>query len=282
MKPRRPLLALAILGLAAISRAARAGDPRRRRRDQTGHDAGERKGDPRGHEQGVAGWLRPAQGPILLARAVMARGDGGLAYVMLAGAGAEAFAKEQGISLVDPAYFRTEERWQQLQKALKRDAAGKPHADGGTAGHFGTVGAVALDAQGHLAAGTSTGGMNDKRWDRIGDSPIIGAGTCANSGCAVPSIGWGEYYIRTVAAVAICMRVTQMRVPDQAGRRRGDQPGDPLDGRQRRRRACPGPGRLNPPAPAFRAPGACSACVAGCGGACRGGGRFRRCCRRIR
>ncbi|MEO8809210.1 MAG: isoaspartyl peptidase/L-asparaginase, partial [Rhodanobacter sp.] len=102
--------------------------------------------------------------PILLARAVMDKSP----YVMLSGAGAEAFAKEQGIDLVDPAYFRTDQRWQQLQKALKEDAARQPHADEETARHFGTVGAVALDAQGHLAAGTSTGGMNDKRWGRIG------------------------------------------------------------------------------------------------------------------
>jgi beta-aspartyl-peptidase (threonine type) len=100
-----------------------------------------------------------------------------------------------------------------LQKALKEDAAKQPHADVETAKHFGTVGAVALDAQGHLAAGTSTGGMTDKRWGRIGDSPVIGAGTYANSGCAVSGTGWGEFYLRTVAAHEICMKVTQMRVP---------------------------------------------------------------------
>lgn len=153
--------------------------------------------------------VQRVKNPILLARAVMEHSP----HVMLAGIGAEEFAKEQGITLVDPAYFRTEERWQQLQKALKEDAAKQPHADVGTAKHFGTVGAVALDVQGHLAAGTSTGGMTDKRWGRIGDSPIIGAGTYANSGCAVSGTGWGEYYIRTVAAHEICMKVTQMRVP---------------------------------------------------------------------
>ncbi|HEY1588698.1 MAG TPA: isoaspartyl peptidase/L-asparaginase, partial [Rhodanobacter sp.] len=146
---------------------------------------------------------------ILLARAVMEHSP----HVMLAGEGAEEFAKEQGITLVDPSYFRTEERWQQLQKALKEDAAKQSHADVETARHFGTVGAVALDADDHLAAGTSTGGMTDKRWGRIGDSPIIGAGTYANSGCAVSGTGWGEYYIRTVAAHEVCMMVTQMRVP---------------------------------------------------------------------
>ena len=153
--------------------------------------------------------VQRVKNPILLARAVMEHSP----HVMLAGTGAEEFAKEQGITLVDPSYFRTEERWQQLQKALKEDAAKQPHADVETAKHFGTVGAVALDAEGHLAAGTSTGGMTDKRWSRIGDSPIIGAGTYANSGCAVSGTGWGEYYIRTVAAHEICMMVTQMRVP---------------------------------------------------------------------
>jgi len=156
----------------------------------------------------VAG-VRRIKNPILLARAVMEKTP----YVMLSGDGAEAFAQSIGMPLVDPSYFRTEERWQQLQKALKEDAAKQPHADVETAKHFGTVGAVALDAQGHLAAGTSTGGMTDKRWGRIGDSPIIGAGTYANSGCAVSATGWGEFYIRTVAAHEICMKVTQMRVP---------------------------------------------------------------------
>jgi beta-aspartyl-peptidase (threonine type) len=158
---------------------------------------------------GAVADVQRVKNPIQLARAVMEQSP----HVMLAGAGAEAFAKSVGIVLVDPAYFRTEERWQQLQKALKEDAAKQPHADVETAKHFGTVGAVALDAQGHLAAGTSTGGMTDKRWGRIGDSPIIGAGTYANSGCAVSGTGWGEFYIRTVAAHAICMQVTEMRVP---------------------------------------------------------------------
>jgi beta-aspartyl-peptidase (threonine type) len=156
----------------------------------------------------IAGVHR-VKNPILLARAVMDKSP----HVMLIGDGAEQFAKEAGITMVDPSYFRTEERWQQLQRALKEDKAAKPHADEETAKHFGTVGAVALDSFGHLAAGTSTGGMNDKRYGRVGDSPLIGAGTYANSGCAVSGTGWGEFYIRTVAAHEICMRVTQMRVP---------------------------------------------------------------------
>ena len=158
---------------------------------------------------GAVAGVQRVKNPILLARAVMEHSP----HVMLSGAGAEEFAKEQGIALVDPSYFRTDARWQQLQKALKEDAAKQPHADVETAKHFGTVGAVALDAQGHLAAGTSTGGMTDKRWGRIGDSPIIGAGTYANEGCAVSGTGWGEFYIRAVAAHSICMKVTQIRVP---------------------------------------------------------------------
>ncbi len=160
-------------------------------------------------EAGAIAGVHRVKNPILLARAVMEKSQ----HVMLVGDGAEEFAKSVGVELVDPAYFRTEERWQQLQKALKEDADHAKHSDVETAKHFGTAGAVALDAQGHLAAGTSTGGMTDKRWGRVGDSPIIGAGTYANSGCAVSGTGWGEYYIRTVAAHEICMRVTQMRVP---------------------------------------------------------------------
>jgi len=158
---------------------------------------------------GAVAGVHRIKNPILLARAVMQKSP----HVMLIGEGAEQFAQEIGMPLVDPGYFRTEERWQQLQKALKEDKLRKPHADEETAKHFGTVGAVALDASGHLAAGTSTGGITDKRYGRVGDSPIIGAGTYANSGCAVSGTGWGEFYMRTVAAHEICMRVTQMRVP---------------------------------------------------------------------
>ena len=156
----------------------------------------------------IAGVHR-VKNPILLARAVMEKSQ----HVMMVGDGAEAFAKQEGIVLVDPAYFRTEERWQQLQKALKEDANDEKHSDVETAKHFGTVGAVALDAQGHLAAGTSTGGMTDKRWGRVGDSPIIGAGTYANAHCAVSATGWGEYYIRATAAHDICARVEYAKQP---------------------------------------------------------------------
>jgi beta-aspartyl-peptidase (threonine type) len=156
---------------------------------------------------GVANVHR-VKNPILLARAVMEHSP----HVLMFGDGAEEFAKTRGTALVDPSYFRTEKRWQDLQDALKKDAAGQ-HADAEKEGHFGTVGAVALDKAGHLAAGTSTGGMTDKRFGRVGDSPIIGAGTYANAGCAVSGTGWGEFYLRTVAAHEICMRVTEMHQP---------------------------------------------------------------------
>jgi beta-aspartyl-peptidase (threonine type) len=145
--------------------------------------------------------------PILLARAVMEKSP----HVMLIGDGAEQFAESVGIELVDPKYFYTEERWQQLQRALREEQ--EKTADPKKAPHHGTVGAVALDSQGHLAAGTSTGGMTNKRFGRVGDSPIIGAGTYANAKCAVSATGWGEYYIRANAAHDICARVEYRGTP---------------------------------------------------------------------
>lgn len=163
---------------------------------------------------GAVAGVHTVKNPILLARAVMEKSE----HVMMVGQGAEIFAKEQGVTLVDPAYFRTEKRWQQLQKALKEEASGQAHTDLETAKHFGTVGAVALDRQGHLAAGTSTGGMTNKRYGRVGDSPIIGAGTYADAGCAVSGTGWGEFYIRAAAAHDICARMAYLKeTPQQAG-----------------------------------------------------------------
>ncbi len=124
--------------------------------------------------------VHKVKNPILLARAVMEKSQ----HVMLVGDGAEAFAESIGMTLVDPKYFYTQERWQQLQDALKAEQAEK--VDPAKAPHHGTVGAVALDKAGHLAAGTSTGGMTNKRYGRVGDSPIIGAGTYANAKCTCP------------------------------------------------------------------------------------------------
>ena len=164
-----------------------------------------------GHDgrAGAVAGVQRVRNPILLARAVMEHSP----HVMLVGEGAEAFARHRGIEQVDPAYFRTERRWEQLQRALRADAADGADAGAGLGDrgdeppYFGTVGAVALDATGRLAAGTSTGGMTNKRWGRVGDAPIIGAGTWADAGCAVSGTGWGEFYIRTVAAHEICARV---------------------------------------------------------------------------
>ncbi|AMU91038.1 peptidase T [Sphingopyxis macrogoltabida] len=146
----------------------------------------------------VAGVTRTRH-PIDLARAVMDNSP----HVMLARDGADRFSVEQGLEQADPAWFRTEERWQQLLawRAKQQAAVDPTHL-------FGTVGAVALDADGHLAAATSTGGMTGKRWGRIGDSPIIGAGTYAKDGqCAVSATGSGEYFIRESAARQVCDRV---------------------------------------------------------------------------
>ncbi|WP_335337298.1 isoaspartyl peptidase/L-asparaginase [Sphingopyxis macrogoltabida] len=146
----------------------------------------------------VAGVTRTRH-PIDLARAVMDKSP----HVMLARDGADRFSVEQGLEQADPAWFRTEERWQQLLawRARQQAAVDPAHL-------FGTVGAVALDAEGNLAAATSTGGMTGKRWGRIGDSPIIGAGTYAKNGqCAVSATGSGEYFIRESAARQVCDRV---------------------------------------------------------------------------
>jgi len=139
--------------------------------------------------------------PIELARAVMEKSE----HVMLIEEGAEKFAQSIGMHLVDPKYFYTEERWKALQQALEEEKA--KTAEPGKTPHHGTVGAVALDSKGNLAAGTSTGGMTNKRFGRVGDSPIIGAGTYADARCAVSATGWGEYYIRATAARDICARV---------------------------------------------------------------------------
>jgi beta-aspartyl-peptidase (threonine type) len=151
---------------------------------------------------GAIAGVHRVKNPILLARAVMDQSR----HVMLIGDGAEAFAKSVGIELVSPEYFHTKLRWDQLQKAKAREKA-NPRAELPRDLRLGTVGAVALDREGRLAAGTSTGGMTNKRWGRVGDSPIIGAGTYANAHCAVSATGWGEFYIRAAAAHDICARV---------------------------------------------------------------------------
>ncbi len=155
----------------------------------------------KGQRAGAVAGLTRVKNPILLAEAVMQRSP----HVMMIGAGAEAFAKEVGIAFVDPSHFRTEGRWQQYLDWKARQ--GQPRAQAPKDRYFGTVGAVALDRQGELAAATSTGGMTGKRYGRVGDAPIIGAGTWADEGCAVSATGWGEFFIRLAVAHDICARV---------------------------------------------------------------------------
>jgi beta-aspartyl-peptidase (threonine type) len=150
---------------------------------------------------GAVAGVKHIRNPIELARMVMER----TSHVLLSGEGAEEFALEQGVTLVPGSYFYTERRWKQLEDAQKSERVASIEED---IGYFGTVGAVARDRSGNLAAATSTGGMTNKRWGRIGDSPIIGAGTYAdNATCAVSATGSGEYFIRAVVAHEICARV---------------------------------------------------------------------------
>jgi len=151
---------------------------------------------------GAVAGVQRVRNPVLLARAVMERSG----HVLLFGEGAEAFAETLGTPFVEPAYFHTDERWQQWQDAIAMESAGR-QSEQGRAIHYGTVGAVALDRHGKLAAATSTGGMTNKRWGRVGDSPIIGAGTWADARCAVSATGWGEYFIRAAVARDIAARV---------------------------------------------------------------------------
>lgn len=156
--------------------------------------------DGRTLEAGAVCGLTHIRNPIELARAVMEHSE----YVMLSGEGAEEFALSRGFTLVPRSYFHTPERWRQLERIRGGDTG----LSALTISHVGTVGAVALDAEGRLAAATSTGGMTGKRYNRIGDSPIIGAGTYADDrSCAVSATGHGEMFIRAAVAHDICSRM---------------------------------------------------------------------------
>jgi L-asparaginase / beta-aspartyl-peptidase len=149
----------------------------------------------------IAG-VTTVRNPVKLARAVMEHSQ----HVMLAGPGAEKFADiRPEIERVPNNWFDTERRRQQLEAAQAKEKAGVAIVEKGK--YFGTVGAVALDAHGHIAAATSTGGMTNKRWGRVGDSPVIGAGTWADERCGVSGTGWGEFYIRNAVAHDICARL---------------------------------------------------------------------------
>lgn len=156
-------------------------------------------------DAGAVAAVRHIKNPIDLALKVMTDSP----HVMLMGDGAEAFARQHGFEMVEQAYFDTEFRREQLRKIQAREAAETARAaDNGRDEFFSTVGAVALDKDGNLAAATSTGGTANKRFGRVGDSPIIGAGTYAdNAGCAVSGTGHGEFFMRYVVAYNICNRV---------------------------------------------------------------------------
>jgi beta-aspartyl-peptidase (threonine type) len=181
---------------------------------------------------GAVAGVTHIKNPIDLALSVMNDSP----HVLLSGKGAETFAQEQGFELVDPSYFYTENRFQSLQRIKEREAKKVAYTKFEDPfikdTKFGTVGCAALDKHGNLAAGTSTGGMTNKRWNRIGDAPIIGAGTYANNAtCAVSSTGWGEYFIRAMVAHDIsammeyrgsslreaAAEVIQKKVPDLGG-----------------------------------------------------------------
>lgn len=159
--------------------------------------------DGRDRSAGAVTGVTTVRNPILLADRVRTDSP----HVFLMGVGAEQFATERGFEVTPPEWFATEARRQALErmKARELSALDVDHK-------FGTVGAVALDQHGNLAAGTSTGGMTGKRWGRIGDAPVIGAGTYAdNRACAVSATGWGEYFIRVGVAHEICARLRTER-----------------------------------------------------------------------
>jgi beta-aspartyl-peptidase (threonine type) len=201
---------------------------------------------------GAVAGVTVVRNPITAARAVMDKSE----HVLLTGTGAEQFAREQGLDIVEPSYFFTQARYDQLQKALSTDKSPSPSSQPSpptkaaptptmptktkgkskpskpsstlvptssqnladlifTEGRkYGTVGAVALDKQGNLAAATSTGGMTNKRYGRVGDAPIIGAGTYAdNQSCAVSCTGWGEYFIRATVARDVAARMEYQKIP---------------------------------------------------------------------
>lgn len=169
---------------------------------------------------GAISGVRTVKNPISAAIKVMEASP----HVMLSGSGADAFASEQGLEIVSPDYFLTERRINALKEVQKASSISKTNhkyqsTDFINQQRYGTVGCVALDMFGNLAAGTSTGGMTNKKWNRIGDAPIIGAGTYANNAtCAISSTGWGEFFIRTVVAhdISALMEYKKLSIQDAA------------------------------------------------------------------
>jgi beta-aspartyl-peptidase (threonine type) len=170
---------------------------------------------------GAVAGVTTIKNPISAALAVMQKSP----HVMMTGRGAELFAQQQGVEMVDPSYFYDERRFKQLEKAKEREKVegSENNGQGRLPGDsdplwldrkFGTVGCVALDQFGNLAAGTSTGGMTNKKFGRVGDAPIIGAGTYAdNATCAVSATGHGEYFIRAVVAHDVAARMAYQKLP---------------------------------------------------------------------
>jgi L-asparaginase / beta-aspartyl-peptidase len=179
--------------------------------------------DGRTLQAGAIAGVTRVKNPITLARLVMERSP----HVMMIREGAEVFGREHDVEMVPESYFFTENRWNALRRALEAEGrpmpqrpSGVPENDGSAAADFdddanrkfGTVGAVALDRHGNLAAATSTGGMTNKRFGRVGDVPIIGGGTYANQRCAVSATGHGEFFIRNVVAHDICARMEYLNI----------------------------------------------------------------------
>lgn len=158
---------------------------------------------------GAVAGVTTIKNPIKAAVAVMNNSE----HVLLSGKGAEEFAKNQKLEIVDPSYFFTQDRWDALQRMLKKENATPKITSAAQPDYlevdskFGTVGAVALDKNKVITAGTSTGGMTNKRWNRLGDSPIIGAGTYANQQVGISGTGWGEYFIRSTAGRTIAAKM---------------------------------------------------------------------------
>ena len=150
---------------------------------------------------GAISGIKTIKNPISAARLVMEKSE----HVFLSGEGAEEFAKLQGLDIIDNEYFITETRLKSLLNAKKRDSIKE--------NKIGTVGCVAIDKFGNITSGTSTGGMTNKKWNRIGDVPIIGAGTYANNNtCGISSTGWGEYFIRNVVAYDISSQIEYKKI----------------------------------------------------------------------
>lgn len=149
---------------------------------------------------GAVAGVTNIKNPIKAARKVMDESE----HVLLISSGAEKFAKSKGLEIVDSKYFFDQKRWQQFQKIKDSDKSQLDHSHSNVDllenNKFGTVGAVVLDQSGHLAAGSSTGGVTNKKFGRVGDSPLIGAGIYANKKCAVSCTGHGEFFIRNVVA----------------------------------------------------------------------------------